>query len=327
MTRYNPFDAIYDKINLTESVDKLRHLPVFPIIVDVELTNLCNFKCLMCPVGTKAQQRQPGFMADTLFSKLLEEAALHRTPLRFILWGEPTMHKKWLVYLIATKKRGLPVHFNSNGSLITDEQMEQLVAHQIDSVKFSFQGVDRKSYREMRNCDFFPTLIDRVAALHRIRGENPFPFIHVSTTITYESRAQVEKFQRKLEKITDKITVGRTELERFDVSKGTLSKQEMATIDKLKSQEKLVKKHPNCCPEVFDKLSVHWDGVVSACCRDFNDVMAVGNLEEQTLAEIWCSKKLQYYRQQLAEKKYEKFELCRNCFDYHGLQTPGLQNV
>lgn len=327
MKRTNPFDVIYKQINFLSAEEKMGALPDFPKLLDVELTNTCNFKCLMCPVGTHVQERKPGFMAEDTFARVLAEASATGTPIRFILWGEPTLHKNWLDFMARTKDAGLLVHFNTNGSLLDEEQMQQVVELGIDSVKFSFQGIDTKSYREMRNAEYFETLMAKVSQLHSLRGDRIAPYIHVSTTITYETAEQVKAFREQVEPITDQVTVGRTILSHFDLSKAKLDSAEKSTMEKLKESESLIKKHPNCCPEVYDKLSVHWDGLVSACCADFNNNMIVGDLNENTLAEIWKTPKLQHYREELAKGRFEKFSMCKTCYDYHGLQTPGLQEV
>jgi len=326
VSRTNPFDPVYKTMNTMSPVDKLAAMPPFPRLMDVELTNLCNFHCLMCPVGIGTQQRPKGTMSEEIFSRVLDQAAEHGCHLRFILWGEPTLHPHWLDWMTRVVDRGLNAHFNTNGSRITEDDMRRLVDSGVQSMKFSFQGVDQKSYREMRSTDYFEELLGKVQRLYEIRGAAPSPFIHVSTTITYEGPELVRAFRDRVSAFTDKVTIGRTELGRFDASGASLSAEERALLEHMKQEDKLVRKHPRC-PEIFDKLSVYWDGRVTACCRDFDGVMLLGDIREQTLAEIWRSEKLSAYRQALARDEYDKFPLCRVCWDYHGLQTPGLQGL
>ncbi len=322
----NPFDPYYRAINTIAPADKMQDLGEFPRILDVELTNTCNFHCLMCPVGTNVQVRKKGVMSEEVFASVLDQAAQHATPLRFILWGEPTLHPRWLDWMETAVKRGLLVHFNTNGSRISEADMRRLVDVGVQSMKFSFQGVDAKSYHEMRNTDYFEELMAKVRQLYDIRGAAPYPFIHVSTTITYEGPELVASFRERVSRFTDKVTVGRTELERFDISKAKLSEAERAALRHMKGEEQLVRKHPKC-PEIFDKLSVYWDGRVSACCRDFDGVMVVGDVRKTPLKEIWKAEKLAFFREHLVKGEYDRFELCKVCWDYHGLQTPGLQGL
>ncbi len=325
-SRCNPFDPIYAIMNSVEPSEKLAAVPPFPRLMDVELTNVCNFHCLMCPVGVDVQVRPKGRMTEEVFSRILDQAAEHNCHLRFILWGEPTLHPRWLDWMGRVVDRGLNVHFNTNGSRISDDDMRRIVELGVQSMKFSFQGVDAKSYREMRNTDYFDKLLERVKRLHEIRGEARYPYLHVSTTITYEGPELVREFRDRLAAFTDKVTIGRTELGRFDSSTANLSAEERGLLEHMKREDKLVRKHPRC-PEVFDKLSVYWDGRVTACCRDLEGDMLLGDIHQTPLSELWLSPKLAAYRQALARNEHDSFPLCRECWDYHGLQTPGLQGL
>jgi len=322
----NPFKPIYAKCNAGNSVEKLNSLPAFPRYIDVELTNVCNFQCLMCPTGVGTVKRPKGFMAESVYARILEEAKVHSTPLRFIRWGEPTIHPDWIDYVRKAKEAGLMTHLNTNGSRLDDSSMSALVEMELDSLKFSFQGVDAQSYREMRNKDCFDDLISTIKAFHSITEEAIAPYVHVSTTITYESTQQVEAFKAAIHPFVDLVTVGRTVLDRIDVDKVQLSPENKKMLNHLKRQESVVKKHPEC-PEVFDKLSINWDGKVTACCGDYDELMVIGDLNKKSLAEIWISEKMHAYRELLANMQHDDIPLCRTCYDYHGLQTPGLQKV
>jgi len=324
--RTEPFAHVYKSCNAGNSHQKLANLPAFPHLIDVEMTNTCNFRCLMCPTGTFAQKRPKGFMSEEVFARILEQIKPHATPLRFIRWGEPMMHPKILDFLAAAKAQGSLLHLNSNGSHFTDENMEALCGIPLDSIKFSFQGVDAKSYGEMRNIDFFDGLVDVIRRFRDIRGERAAPFIQVSTSITYETPEQVANFRALMEPLVDKLGVGRTLLEHLDLDSVRLRPAELEMLKWLKEQESIVKEHPEC-PEVFDKLSINWDGTVSACCADSDKVMVIGDVMSQSLDEIWNTPELNRYRDMLADMRHDELPLCRSCYDEQGLVKPGRQKV
>ncbi|WP_085442108.1 radical SAM/SPASM domain-containing protein [Magnetofaba australis] len=324
--RENPFKPIYAACNSGNSAHKLANLPDAPRYIDIELTNTCNFRCLMCPTGTHMQQRDSGFMSEETFNRVLEQIAPYKIPLRFIRWGEPTLHKQFVEFLTRAKALGIPLHMNTNGSKMDDALMDALLAIPLDSIKFSFQGVDAPSYEEMRNTDFFAELMDVIKALHAKRGDGRFPYLHVSTTITYEDAERVAAFRAAIEPYADMVTVGRTILEHMDPKSMRCSQKDLDTLLRLKDAESVVKKHPEC-PEVFDKLSINWDGSVSACCGDFDQQMVVGDINAQSLDAIWRSEQLNRYREMLAQMRHDELPLCRTCYDYMGLQTPGLQQT
>lgn len=303
-----PLQPIYDVCNAGNSKGKLAALPTFPRIIDIEMTNTCNFRCLMCPTGNYSQKRDKGFMDDAVFYKILEQVQPYKTPLRFIRWGEPLTHPNILDYLRACKKAGILTHINTNGSKMTEEMMDALLDIHLDSLKFSFQGVDRKSYAEMRNTDFFQELVATIRRFHEKRGARKVPFIQISTSITYETAEQVQSFREELGQYADYLNVGRTVLEHVDLNAVRLRPDELKELTRLKELESLVKVHPEC-PEVFDKLSINWDGTVSACCQDSDNIMLVGDVRSQSLVDIWSSETLNNHRRLLADMRHDELPL------------------
>lgn len=321
--RSNPFAPLYAFCNSGNSKQKLTSLAEFPHIIDIELTNLCNFRCLMCPTGNHSQKRPQGLMTEEIFYKILGEIAGRNIGLRFIRWGEPLMHPKAIEFLAAAKAGGHLVHLNTNGSYLTEQIADQLLAIPIDSLKFSVQGVDRNSYREMRNIDFFDDLLRTAAMLHEKRGRNPLPFLQISTTVTYESKELQAAFLDMVSNICDATNIGATNFDWLDLNAVRLKPDEVDLLRALSKQDVLNRVHPEC-PEVFDKLSINWNGKVTACCMDSNDLMVLGDVADQSLAEIWVSDKLNQYRRLLADMRHDELDLCKHCWDTHNLfvQSP-----
>lgn len=97
---------------------------LLPVYIDVELTNLCNFNCRFYPAATKAMQRMRGYMPDNVAEAIAENVSkYHIGGVRFIRWGEPTLHPKYLDIIELIRKSGALVHINTNGSLLDDKQI------------------------------------------------------------------------------------------------------------------------------------------------------------------------------------------------------------
>lgn len=324
--RSNPFQSIYEACNAGNSREKLAALPAFPRLLDIEATNSCNFRCLMCPTGNHSMRRKTGFMTEEVYQKIIDEIRETRTPLRFIQWGEPLLHPHILKFLRIAHEHGILTHLNTNGSKLSREVIEELIDSGLDSIKFSFQGVDTKSYLEMRSTDFFEELMHWVKLFWEIRGDRQLPYIHVSTTITYESLATVSAFKERVGEFVDYVSVGRTMLDQIDLNAVRLRPTEVDRLRWLKEQESVVKVHPEC-PEVFDKMSINWDGSVSACCADADEKMVIGSILDSSLQSMWSNEKMNYYRNKLVEMRHDELELCRNCWDYQSLQIQGIQKL
>jgi MoaA/NifB/PqqE/SkfB family radical SAM enzyme len=327
MQRTNPFKPLYDKCNYGGPKYKFANLPAFPRFMDVEPTNYCNFKCLFCPTGTGMMQRPRGYMEEKIFTSVLEQIIPHKTPVRFIGWGEPLLHKQILEWCRRLHDNGIMIHLGTNGRLLTDELMDELLDIPIDSIKFSFQGVDVRSYAEMRSIDYFDALMGKVKQFYQKRGDRERPFIHVSTTVTYETKEQIKAFYDYVSTFVDLVTVGKTMLERIDLEKVKLPQGKKDLLATLIEQETLVKVHPEC-PEVYDKISVNWDGKITACCGDADDMMIVGDLSKGTLLDAWTSPRMNGYRKVLSQEGgHDKLPLCKTCFDYIGVTDAGRVNT
>ena len=83
----NPFAAIYREITSRTMQEKIESPRQFPILLDIELTNQCNFHCKMCPTGIGKMKRPVGYMSPETYMKILGEAQFYGAALIFIGWG------------------------------------------------------------------------------------------------------------------------------------------------------------------------------------------------------------------------------------------------
>lgn len=279
--RQNPFQTIYD--NQEYSLGKTTQ---FPFIVDVEPTNHCNLNCQMCDRGTMT--RTQGFMSDDVFFKIVNECLVEGTPIRLIGWGEPFLHPKIIDFVKQAK--GLSIHITNNGQIISEQQMKDLVDLELDSIIFSFQGATPKGYELMRRGASYSKIKDAILQLIQIRGVKDKPFIHVSSTMTNETKEEIDKFVAYWEKLVDSVGIGKTNL-----------------------HDKTVQTYRPCL-EVYRKLTVKWDGQVSACCGDSDNKLIIGNIKNNTLKAIWEGEQLKAIRTLLSHRRFESLTLCKDCF-------------
>ena len=93
-----------------------------------------------------------------------------------------------------------------------------------------------------------------------------------------------------------------------DVPEGTVLDQPIPIEEKIKSP----------CFEMYRRLHMLADGNVGACvCVDLESEIKVGNLETQTLDEIWRGDRLRAYRKNWT--RGELPQVCRQCTRYQGV--------
>lgn len=322
MDRIHPLREIYDKIDNGTPDEKLRNIVDFPRIIELEITNHCNFQCLMCPTGVKSAKRERGYMSQELFSKLIGEIKEKQCALKFVGQGEPTLHPQFLDFLTMAKRNNIICHLTTNGSMFSSEFIEKILATGIDSIKFSFQGVTAEDYYRLRRKKDFDVLLDRIAMLYQKRGEAEKPFITIGTSILTETKEQVDLFKKRCEQICDNVEIGVTTLQYTDPSIAP-DEQTRKLFESIKDEQKKYLRRYKCCHQVFDVITIHWNGNVSACCSDIDDEMVLGNLAETTLLECWRSDKEKRYREILAAAGYDKLLHCKDCYDVYGWTYKG----
>src|SRR3990172_8521773 len=146
----NLFAPLYEKCNTGTNAAKYAVLSDFPSLIDIEPSGLCNMRCVFCPTGVGALKRDQGFMKAATFEKIAVECAEHGTAIRMIGWGEPLLNPAIVWFVRRASQLGVLTHINTNASKLSRALAAQLVQAGLSSIKVSFQGADRASYREMR---------------------------------------------------------------------------------------------------------------------------------------------------------------------------------
>jgi MoaA/NifB/PqqE/SkfB family radical SAM enzyme len=288
MNRVNPFTEVYQQMDYDDLQSP------YPHTVDIELTNKCNFQCCFC--CRQLMTRRRGSMNDATFHRILDEITPNRIPVRFIRWGEPFLHPRILEYAQLVKHQGIPLHITTNGSLLDDGKMQALIDMRLDSLIFSMQGTGREEYTKQRIGGSYDQLARTIKRMVNLRGEQEKPFITVTTTVEKgASKKEVEWFREYWGHVVDAVRVGRTVLTWFD--------------DKILSDLD----HP-VCYEPFRQLSFNWDGDVTACCGDYNGLLVVGNIHQNSLSELWSNnKRLDAIRTLISSGCYSYLTLCSKC--------------
>lgn len=310
----NPFSDLYKRCNTGTPEEKHESLTDGPIMVDIEPVGLCNFRCVMCPTGLQATGRPVGFMTKAVFRSILEKTEPFKSAIRFIGWGEPTMHPDLCEFIeMAADDYGRLTHINTNGSKITPKFAENMIDSGLASIKFSFQGIDAQSYLEMRRTDFFGGMIGAIKMMQQARGYSRLPWIAASTTTTTETQEQIEAFRSLMEPIVDELSIGHTTFDYIDFA--AVPPKQRAKLAEAAAQQKVEKRHPVPCPEVWDKLSIHWDGTVAVCCNSYGTQTDLGNIGRDDFDSIWRHPQMVEYRERLSRREYGG-PLCGVCYEY-----------
>jgi radical SAM protein with 4Fe4S-binding SPASM domain len=151
--------------------------PPLPRRLQIEVTGACNLRCRMCLVRYRPKLgRVEGAFPFARFVALLDELPdLEQVTLQGL--GEPLLHPDLVAMVAESKRRGLRVGFNTNGTLLTEAKAEALVAAGTDWVHVSMDGATAATFEHIRDgARFGPVLRNLrrlVAARARHGGATP----------------------------------------------------------------------------------------------------------------------------------------------------------
>lgn len=277
-----------------ESVKKALKKHDFPVDVIIETIALCNLKCVMCPQDSLTRPR--GQMNVDLFKKIIDEvsAAAKETKIWLAIMGEPLLCSRIIEMVEYTTAMGLPVHLNTNAMLLNKQMSSFLVEAGVKQFVVGLDAMDADTYSKIRVNGDGKTVKKNTLDLLEIADNVVVQFIEME-----ENTDQMEAFKDywlgkgAIVKIRPRLGWGKgvpaTNLEDFTPERFP-------------------------CGWLNRTVSIHWDGNVAQCDGDYDGKHYAGNLNQQTIKELWEGE-LAARRERHWNKDFSH-ELCANCQDW-----------
>jgi MoaA/NifB/PqqE/SkfB family radical SAM enzyme len=279
------------------------HLPL-PSVMMIENTNLCNAECVMCPRELLSRKR--GFMDFGLFEKIIREVSgLKRKPVTHLHgFGEPMLDQLLPERIRLAKACGIKhTYIVSNASLLSPEMSRKIIDAGLDKMKISFYGTDEESYNNtMKRLDFKVTF-QNVKDFLRIRKEmkRRHPRLILQYLPTETNQARTDEFRALWEPLIDKQ------------AGDCLNVATLHNYGGGRAYNRMGKKIVTVCYFPWTSMSVLWDGRVVTCCMDSNGVQVLGDLNSQTVKEVWLGSVLTGVRDDFRKLRYDAYPVCQSC--------------
>lgn len=114
--------------------------------LQLEVTGRCNAACVYCPRTRYTARWRGRDMGPEVFQRLVPEFR-HARMVHLQGWGEPLLHPSFFDLLAAVKRAGKAAGTTTNGTLVTPETAERLVASGLDLLAVSLAGPDARQDR------------------------------------------------------------------------------------------------------------------------------------------------------------------------------------
>jgi len=151
--------------------------PPLPTELQVEVTGACNLACRMCLVRYRPKLgKREGAMCFHTFRALVDELPhLEKVTLQGL--GEPLLAPDLFRMIEYASARGIRMGFNTNGTLLTRDRVERLVAAGLEWLHISLDGASAETYEGIRAGSSFArvraNVLGLVETMQRLRAERP----------------------------------------------------------------------------------------------------------------------------------------------------------
>jgi len=299
-----PYTATRPRIDLAEAIPLSAPFAMF-----VEPTNICNFRCGFCPESFPDFQERAGYyqrMSWHTWQRIY--ASLRNWPplkvIRFYHEGEPLLNPQ----LPAMIAQGADVcertELTTNGSLL-GKYAQALVDAGLDYLRVSVYAARDEEYRNITKSGAGCDIPANLGLLRALRGDSEKPFIFAQLVTPNPSRDVVQLFHSRYSRVADEISV----LDGMHNWGG--SDNRLVELGQKERPEKQV------CPQPFYQLAIKANGKVSVCCADWDNKLVVGDVNQETLQDIWAGPRLRELQQLHLSRQRRRLPGCRDCTVLH----------
>lgn len=282
------------------------HFPRKPSYIQLELTNYCSVTCSMCELNHST--RSKGYMSKAVFQRIVEQLIAWQIPtIRFTLWGEALMHPQFFGFVRIAKANGLKVGFNTNGILLNEEKIEHILNSKVDEIIFSVDSFDDDAiYKLFRPSGKSIHQINNIilSLIHQKETLNlQYPTIKIQMIGSELNTSQHKKFMEYWSPLVDFCRI--THL------------YSMKPIMDYNSSIVYMTDYFDECRYPWTTMGIYHNGDVTACCRDVDGKLKIGNIMDNDLEDIYHSISITNMRKNLIRKnKLDMPQFCQSCFKY-----------
>ncbi|MCH8965788.1 MAG: SPASM domain-containing protein, partial [Planctomycetes bacterium] len=277
-----------------------------PREVQVELTTEDQLNgTILRPRGDVVGRRGP--LNLDLLARLLEDLCQYDDSLIVLGgFGEPLLHpdfEKALQLCREAKVFGLAVR--TNGIAMNEEVARAMCDNGVDVVQVLLDANDAEGYRSVHGVDAWDEVTRNMEVLNQLRQSRTQvnPIIAASLTKSRETIGTMESFYDRWLSFS-----GWAVVEGYSHHAGLLEDRRVMSMAPPQRRP---------CRQLRERCTVLADGRVVGCDQDFQAQYVLGDLNRQSLTEIWQGRQLNALREAHRAGAYSLHPMCEKCDEWH----------
>lgn len=288
--------------------------------LSIETTNRCNLHCIMCLHHGKLYQGQadshPKNMSIKTFKRLISEFVAMPGDIKIVtphFQGEPLMYryfKEAIDYIVGVKSKLIMYNITTNGMLLDKDTTNFLLSSpNIDSIAFSIDAASKELFEKIRVGANFDTVVNNV--IYFIKERNRLGhhcLITINLVKMEENKTEIPEFIRFW-----------TQFDKVQVQTSFCTDANGRIGDKYINWTPARK--PCKTPTYFAIVLTNGDVIV--CCRDHMYKMVMGNVNRDSLENIWNGAKYNALRKIHQIYAWRFHDICSQCETWMCEVEPG----
>ncbi len=288
---------VYKKI-YKKRIDKVisKKESSLPHSIAIGTTNACNADCIMCP---HKKISKIGFMDMDLYKKIIDDAVT--SGMKFVnlsFFGEPFLDKKIFERIEYAKKRELWVSLFTNGSLIHGK-VRKILDSGLDSITISLDSDNKANYEKIRNKLNFDVVTRNINELiaSKVNIGKTKPIIRLAFVLMEDNSSELKSYFKKWKHKVHSINI--INMRNWFNSSGVAFDRKSFYMDP--------------CALLWNDFVIDWDGEVVLCCNDWNHQEVIGNMNYQSIIDVWRGRPLNEIRSYHKNGDFDKVHICSKC--------------
>ena len=281
----------------------------FPSIIEYQPYSICNANCEYCPVGSinRAQKDKGSPISDAIFDKMLKDTIGKK--IDFIsphLNCEPLLCNN-LSHQVREWKKIHPnakVVFSTNCVFLTEKKFLEMAECGVDTLELHYMGISKAFHEKSMKTNYEKVTknIENALKLKKINNLK----INLEIFSHRLKGATLNEWHDFANKWQDKGAI---------ISFGPLWNRAGYYGEDFKNKKLgiLKSKDPAPCHKPFKQIAIEHDGRVVLCSLDYHHEIKIGNINDNSIEEIFNNEVIQSFREGQKEHKIKDTKLCNEC--------------
>lgn len=288
-----------------------------PVSVAVEPTTSCNLRCPECPSGLRSFTRPTGMMDAALLDSVLQQLGPTLFWLTFYFQGEPYLHRELLTMVRKASAMGIYTATSTNGHYLDDDTARATVESGLDRLTVSIDGTSQDAYAAYRRGGILERVLEGTRNVVRWKKyfASATPHVVFQFLVVRQNEHQIPEVKRMARELgVDEVKLKTAQI--YDYEKGSPLIPRNGRYTRYTRNAdgswRIKNGMANHCWKMWHSCVITWDGSVVPCCFDKDAHHVLGNIRDESFAEIWSGARYQAFRAALLESR-RKIDMCRNC--------------